>query len=277
MQGSFNSAFDECVRRLGEGASVEDCLGQFPQHAEELEQLLFAYADAGGQSVMPLTARARITRRVMGEWDRLHPSPGRWRWLWSAVPRAVAAAVLVIVIIALGGTGVALAAEDAIPGQRLYPVKEFQEHARLWLATSSEDKVSIFTQLVRDRASEIRVLGESGSINNALIAVGRLEDHIRNIDLLVKADPEIQQSSVEQYDAQLAQALEESVVEQEGVEATLQSVLDSAPEDAYPCTQNSLARMRMGREMARNAVEAVGGQLHESRSPALLDGGLCAQ
>ncbi len=45
MNKSFDEILDECVNRINRGERIEDCLGSYPEHSEELQLLLSAMLD----------------------------------------------------------------------------------------------------------------------------------------------------------------------------------------------------------------------------------------
>jgi len=45
MSKSFDDILDECVNRINRGESIEDCLGSYPEHSEQLQPLLSAMFD----------------------------------------------------------------------------------------------------------------------------------------------------------------------------------------------------------------------------------------
>lgn len=45
MSKSFDEILDECVNRINRGERIEDCLGSYPEHSEELQPLLSAMLD----------------------------------------------------------------------------------------------------------------------------------------------------------------------------------------------------------------------------------------
>ena len=149
-------AFQQCLEMSQRGASLKECLDRFPQFADELEPLLVAATGSAGSSgpVMSAEMRSRLRGWVLSEWDRQH-QPRRQRWSFSLfAPRwamATAAAVLTVMVL-IGGAGTAAAAHDAIPGTILYPVKQLEEEARLWITRSPEVKVARYGDLVRERA-----------------------------------------------------------------------------------------------------------------------------
>ena len=181
-------AFQECLEMSGRGASLKECLDRFPQYAGELEPLLVAARNSAGSSgpVMPAEMRSRLRGWVLSEWDR-QQQPRRQRWIFSLFSSrwAMAAATAVVMVVVLAGGAGTAAAQDALPGTTLYPVKRLEEEARLWITRSPEVKVVRYGDLVRERAQELRMLAGRGDSEAASVAVGHMEGHIRDVSLLL--------------------------------------------------------------------------------------------
>jgi len=159
-------AFQQCLDMSRRGASLKQCLDQFPQYADELEPLLVAAMGSAGSGgpVMSTEMRSRLRGWVLSEWDRQH-QPRRRRWsfsLFSSRWAMATAAAVVMLMVVVGGAGTAAAAQDAIPGTTLYPVKQLEEEARLWITRSPEVKVVRYGDLVRERAQDLRLLAGRG-------------------------------------------------------------------------------------------------------------------
>ena len=183
-------AFQQCLDMSRRGASLKECLDRFPQYADELEPLLVAATGSAGSSqpVMSGEMHSRLRGWVLSEWDRQH-QPRRQRWSFSLFsPRwaMATATAVVMVMVLIGGAGTAAAAHDAIPGTTLYPVKQLEEEARLWITRSPEVKVARYGDLVRERAQELRILAGRGDAEATSVAVLRMERHIRDASLLLE-------------------------------------------------------------------------------------------
>ncbi|MFW0858572.1 MAG: hypothetical protein AAGB97_00030 [Dehalococcoidia bacterium] len=66
MTKYFDTLVDDCIDRMNEGESLEECLASYPEHAEELEPLLRAVRNVHAAcSVIPgATARSAARRRL---------------------------------------------------------------------------------------------------------------------------------------------------------------------------------------------------------------------
>lgn len=113
--------------------------------------------------------RMRATRRRAVSKPKPRPSSG-----WFGLPRfaqALAAALLVVVLIAAGTVGTAAAAENALPGDTLYPFKRGLEQARLVLSFSDQGDLRLLGQFSDERLDEIEALLGSGRHQDLDLAI----------------------------------------------------------------------------------------------------------
>lgn len=83
-------------------------------------------------------------------------------WEYFRLHRFASALVLVIFLVGASGAGVTLAAESAVPGQKLYAVKTLvNEPIRQRLQLTEESKASFAVEMVERRIVESVVLEES--------------------------------------------------------------------------------------------------------------------
>ena len=278
MADSLYKAFDRCVELVRQGVPPEECLARYPEHGAELGPLLMAAtSDASelGHGMGP-AAGARVRSRVMASWDLLHSRQAR-RWtLPLFAPRWAVAGALLALVVVLGGTGTTLAARGAVPGGALYPVKQLQEEARVWLARSPEAKTAAYTGMVRERAAEIRKLAGTDQAGPTSIALDRLEQHIRDVSRIASRALEQGEPSVDARAPALVGTLQEVVIEQAEVAELVRETIGEAPANAYPCLVHSLETIQEARDKVRAAVEGIGGDLPDSRSArGTSNAGLC--
>jgi hypothetical protein len=94
----------------------------------------------------------------------------------------------------LGGTGMtALAAQSALPGDALYPVKTSLERTRISLARDAADRAQLQMTFAEQRLIEIGALISEGRFGNITTATQEFENHIRlalaEIDVILEGDP----------------------------------------------------------------------------------------
>ena len=265
----MQEVLQHCLEELEQGRSVEQCLAQYSEEAALLEPLLLSALSVRSQ--LPLTvpeaAQARLRNRVMAEWDR-RQQPGRPRLRFPFLapllaPRwatsAAAVAVAVVLVLALSSVGTVAAAGGAVPGDLLYPVKEFREDAQLWFARSSEAKVEMYTRLVKERAEEVRELAAREEDRSIAIsqALDRLDRHLAALDAVVKDKITQEQSDPTVMDSGFLEALGRVVEGQDSARVTLEETLGQAPRDIQNNLGNSLEAIQLAQDRVRAALEAA--------------------
>lgn len=108
--------------------------------------------------------------------------------LWSL---ALAVFVVILACGAIGVTGVA--AQSAIPGDTLYPVKTSTERARLGLARDAGRRAELKMEFAQERLDEIAVLvaeGRYGQVNQTVLAFeANMNSAILELEALARVDP----------------------------------------------------------------------------------------
>lgn len=155
--------------------SLEEALVRHPENRDEVASLLrLAAAIQKLDSITPrpgfrYTARARLLREISAR--QQSPRGGRLKRVFQfSFPRlilkpALSLAIVIIVLVATLSAGTAYAAQGALPGDSLYPVKITLEDAQLALA-GEDTQASLYLQFADERLQEI----------NSLVARGRYED-----------------------------------------------------------------------------------------------------
>jgi hypothetical protein len=78
-------------------------------------------------------------------------------------PMTTLASILLALIVTFGGVGTtAYAAQDSLPTEPLYPVKQFTEDVRLALTTDPETEVNLLLTLAEERVNEMMDLVDKG-------------------------------------------------------------------------------------------------------------------
>jgi hypothetical protein len=162
----------ECISRLENGATVQECLALYPEHAAELTPLLRT-AVALRSVVAPVPSRSEAPRAAarvafLAAVERQQrqvaaPSPDRgagWafrlgRYLqpqrWASVLGA-----LLLVVLLISSTMVASA--SSLPGDPLYPLKLAREQLRLMFARDEAERASLETHFGELRRWETRAV-----------------------------------------------------------------------------------------------------------------------
>lgn len=257
---------EECIELLRHGRSLEECLKQHPDEAAELEPILRSAISvrSGMVADLPPTTRTRMKSRVLAEWDRQH-QPRRWNLripslspTWALSPRLAFATAILVIALALGGLGTNTAVANTIPGDVLYPVKEFREGVQLWLARSPEAKVEIYTRFVKERVEEVTRLAtqEQADFEAISDALARMEGHLTALNVVVASEL-IDGDSLD-VDAGFVEALQKSKSEQDTAGSLLVKALDEVPTRGRPDFSNALKAIQQAQERVNSALETVG-------------------
>ena len=162
-------------------------------------------------------------------------------------------------MVALSGVSTVAAAGGAVPGELLYPVKEFREEAQLWFARSSEAKVEMYTRLVKERAEEVRELAAREEDRSKAIsqALDRLDRHLAALDAVVEDKLRREQAAPAVVDSGFLQALGHVVEGQHSARVTLKETLGQAPRAAQHDLGVSLEAIQQAQERVRAALESA--------------------
>lgn len=188
--------FHDCVTRMQNGATIEDCLDLYPQYADALLPMLEA---------VQIPKRAQVSddevavsqQRVRVEFEQALNQPTRVRFR-PMVSRVASFVLLVLFVGSLLTTGVVVVAQDSIPGDSLYGVKRLTEQLRLSFADDETGLREEFAQrrinetrqvIQRRRATTVEFAGMIDQIDNATLTVAgfsvELSPRLRTIDLQV--------------------------------------------------------------------------------------------
>lgn len=137
---------------------------------------------AAAREAMPADASARVRARVMAEARGARPAAHRRPQFLAVVagPRRVAAAAMALAV--FGGGGVAYAANTALPGDALYPLKRSAENAVVAVLPAGELENRLLVGLAERRAEEVRALfgRPDASEDDVLAAITELRNSLRN-------------------------------------------------------------------------------------------------
>jgi hypothetical protein len=164
---------DICLDRvLQNGASVEMCLRDYPEHAPALEPLLTTALEAQqALSYNPSPASKAVARAAMASAiQRREERSSRWtlqRLLQGFALRtsgsykwAIGATAALVFV--LSSSGVVVASGGSLPDQPLYPVKRTVERARLLVAFGDQAKAQLHAAYAERRMEEMAAMGTKG-------------------------------------------------------------------------------------------------------------------
>lgn len=120
MSENMDRILDECIDRLNGGASVEECLGLYPEYAEELEPLLRAISELHAESALVPSVSAKMSGRqqLLQERARLAAESDKPRVFFFqnlfTQPRlwAPAAAILIVILLGFGLSTIFMTGND---------------------------------------------------------------------------------------------------------------------------------------------------------------------
>lgn len=161
MEGPLQDTITAALDDLEQGNPLEDILARYPQASDELRPILEI---ASGLSDLPArpsqTAREASRRRFLEEAKHLRQggehtdAPPIWRrFMYSFASVALLLALLGVILIP--------PADEAIPGDILYPVKRGAESLQLILAPDAE-KEALRETYERERNHEVYEMLEIG-------------------------------------------------------------------------------------------------------------------
>jgi len=203
MAERFENILDECLERLRQGESLEQCLARYPEQAAELAPLLRVAVDSqkASSTVKPrpeFKARARyeIQSQLYGKERKTEAKKGS---LAGWMPRWAVAVASVILVFLVAGTGTVAASTSSMPDDILYPVKLATERVRLGLTPGDISKARVNVRLADRRVKEIIYLAKKGDSRRLDKVLLRLEGHMEEIDRVIEANedrPKVQEALI---------------------------------------------------------------------------------
>ncbi len=122
-------------------------------------------------------AAARGRARFLAEAAALQPASSRRALPSRRLAWNFAALALALLLLFGGSVGATFAAQGALPGETLYPLKLAVEDFRLGLTVNPQTEIDLLMEFVGNRVSEMNQLAAQGQIPPAA-TVGRLEEHV---------------------------------------------------------------------------------------------------
>jgi len=201
MAERFENILNECLERMRQGESVEQCLARYPEQAAELAPLLqvAAATQKTSSAVQPRPefkerSRYEIQAQLHGKERKTEPKKTSFvGWM----PRWAVAVVSVILVFLVAGTGTVAASTSSMPDDTLYPVKLATERVRLGLTRGDIKKARVSVRLADRRVKEIIYLAQNGDSRRLNKALLRLEGHMEDIEQVIEANadrPKVQEA-----------------------------------------------------------------------------------
>ena len=164
MKANIDEALEICLCKIKKGKKLEECLIDFPEFKEELEELISVALRIEKQPMINpdnefiLNARNNILnaylkkQQVSAEKKSLFRLPR-----FTTMRKAMALALVFIMIL----TGTAFASSNALPGEALYPIKKGLERAQLAITFGPNDKAELEAKFALKRIDEVEEIEES--------------------------------------------------------------------------------------------------------------------
>ena len=231
MKHDFDSILDLCIERIAAGESLDACLADYPEHANELEALLKitqslytlpplngaeSAAQAGLQAMVEKIDEAPLVLSIFSRTKTrlINFFEGISKTIFFLKEnlmfrKPLFATLFVLIALFAGTTMTAAAAQDALPGDALYAVKTSVEDLRLGMSwdTASEAEQSLL--LADQRLQEINELLAQNRFEDVAVGVERFQHHLSDaldaLEALQKSDPAAAQQLASLIAAHLGQ------------------------------------------------------------------------
>ena len=179
---NVNDALNHCLELLDQGLTVEECLQRYPTLSEELTPLLLlaAQTQSAVEAVVPSPEAHRAgLGRITDAWVAMQERERRRsRGPWRLLRRSWVLAAAAVLILAFGGWTTASAAQDSVPGEILYPIKQTQERVLLLVVITESRKANLHAQFAETRAKECaKLASKGGDIDTLNRTAERIEIH----------------------------------------------------------------------------------------------------
>jgi hypothetical protein len=178
--------------------TLAECRTRFPSHADEIQEIVgITEAIAPPRAVSVDPEFRRRARSVLLAEAIAHPhaatspvAPSSWQrlrpvaWLrgWPGqigARRATAALAATALLVALvRGAGTVFAAESALPGDPLYPIKVAFDNVPVVLAVDDAARADAYVSLAAKRLSEIQLAQQEGRDDALLVATAAYVDDL---------------------------------------------------------------------------------------------------
>jgi hypothetical protein len=197
MKQKIEDIFNQCLERLLQGESVEDCLKAYPERAPELEPLLktsfvLIQKSAAIQPTPEFKARLGSQLQEMFYAKREKVKKRARVPIWH---KKWAVAMTTVLVIVLAGVGTVAASANALPDETLYPVKLATEQARLTLAFSDIAEAKLHVQFAERRADEMVAMASQGKSNEVLMLNEQVAKHLDEVYKKVEGTAEVEDTA----------------------------------------------------------------------------------
>lgn len=190
MSQKMEDILNNCLERMLEGESIEDCLKDYPWQASELEPLLKTSFELIQKSAAIQPAPEFKVRVYLQLQERLHAKREaaqkkvEKKTVVSIWHRRWAMAMTTVLVVFLAGAGTIMASTDALPDEPLYAVKMATEHARIALASSDEARAELHIQCAGCRIVEIAEVARQGKSDEIAGLTEQVSNHLSAVHVV---------------------------------------------------------------------------------------------
>ncbi|UCD08603.1 MAG: hypothetical protein JSU79_09615 [Dehalococcoidales bacterium] len=179
----FNDILDTCLDRLMfNGDTLEQCLGDYPQYADELKPLLEAslitshITSLEPDQEFKTKARNELFTVLREAEEKSSRSFFRFGWQprWASV-----VAVIIALLLASGGT--AVASMNSMPDDFLYSVKRATEQVQLAFTFTNLGKAEAYARMADRRVEEIIYMANENDTDEIEVLASSLDSSLNNI------------------------------------------------------------------------------------------------
>lgn len=173
MKTKIEEILDELIAEVKKGRSVDDCLREYPEYADELRPLLHLVnsiaelpkPEPSAEIIETVINQARVLSS-----EQRAPKGFSLREIFALRPVMVRVAAITLLVFVVGLTTVSLSA-NSLPGHMLYPIKIATERVQLFLTTDTKGKARLHVVYADKRTDEfVSLLTPGVKINEDLLA-----------------------------------------------------------------------------------------------------------
>ncbi len=169
MNQEFDKILDQAILELASGEPLEVIASKYPNHHQELLELLPIVNQLNSISITP--APVPLRRHKFAD----------QKTSWLQIVNFLSAykfviAPLVLIVIALGGFGLNQASNNSLPGQVLYYIKSAKEQAQVTLTFDQKKLATLHVELSQKRLEEVKRAIQSNDPKQELAALNNLTE-----------------------------------------------------------------------------------------------------
>lgn len=165
---------DRCISAVQSGEwSKEECFQRYPELTADLASIFRISETFNDSSAFEFSENQKRTAKVkllseLSDRSRIVTKSNSPRYKWQTTKRRFAMGWVLIVttlLSVLSGTGVVYASGESLPGDILYPVKQWKENVQL-LVASDEGDAELFLEFTETRVQEMKALYQQGRFDD---------------------------------------------------------------------------------------------------------------